>query len=228
MSELDLQTLRHSTAHVLAQAVLKKFPKAKLGIGPAINEGFYYDFDLQNSITEDDLKDIEQIMQNIINEKQEFKQFNLPKHETIKTLTDTNQHYKLELVDDLNLNDYSFYQNGPFIDLCKGPHISQTNQIKAFKLLKVSGAYWRGSEKNKMLQRIYGTAFTNRKELKIYLNQLEEAKKRDHRKLGKHLNLFTINEEIGPGLILWHPKGAKLRDIIESYWKKHHEKMIIN
>ena len=225
MSKLttDLNVLRHSAAHVLAQAVLRKFPQAKLGIGPAIEDGFYYDFDISESITESDLADIEIYMQEIINEKQEFSQFNLSKQATLSKLKESNQQYKCELVDDLNIDQYSFFQNGPFVDLCKGPHVQTTNEIKAFKLLRVSGAYWKGSEKNKMLQRIYGTAFFNRKDLAKYLTRLEEAKKRDHRVLGKQLNLFSIHEDIGSGLILWHPKGATMRNIIEDYWKKEHE-----
>jgi threonyl-tRNA synthetase len=226
MSQLEsrLSTIRHSTAHVLAQAVLKKFPDAKLAIGPAIESGFYYDFDIETPLTEDILIELEDIMKTIINENQEFKQYDLSKKEAIINSEKTNQPYKLELIKDLNLDTYSFYENGPFTDLCKGPHINNTKEIKAFKLLKVSGAYWRGSEKNKMLQRIYGTAFTDKKELRLYMNQLEEAKKRDHRKLGKELKLFSINEEVGSGLILWHPKGTTLRNQIEDYWKKEHIK----
>ena len=178
MSQLtyDLDTLRHSTSHVLAQAVLKLFPTAKLGIGPSISDGFYYDFDLDTPITEEDLKKLELMMTQIIDENQSFSHFSLGKEESLKILQKSNQPYKCELIDDLQLNDYSFYENGPFVDLCKGPHIQSTKEIKAFKLLKVSGAYWKGSEKNKMLQRIYGTAFFNPKDLKIYLHQLEEAK----------------------------------------------------
>ena len=226
MSQLntELSTIRHSTAHVLAQAVLKKFPEAKLGIGPAIENGFYYDFDINISLTEDILSELEEIMKSIIEEKQEFKRYDLSKKESLKNSEKSNQTYKIDLIKDLNLDSYSFYENGPFVDLCKGPHIKTTKEIKAFKLLKVSGAYWRGSEKNKMLQRIYGTAFSDKKELRLYLNQLEEAKKRDHRKLGKELNLFSINEEVGSGLILWHPKGTTLRNQIEDYWKKEHIK----
>jgi len=224
MSELinDLDTLRHSTSHVLAQAVLKLFPDAKLGIGPAINDGFYYDFDIDTPITEDDLINIESIMSDIIKEGQPFTQFSLDKDSSLKKLEKSNQPYKCELIKDLQLDHYSFYENGPFIDLCKGPHIENTKQIKAFKLLKVSGAYWKGSEANKMLQRIYGTAFLNSKDLKIYLNQLEEAKKRDHRKLGKELSLFSIKDDVGGGLILWHPKGSIMRNIIETFWKNKH------
>ncbi len=226
MSQLApcLETLRHSTSHILAQAVLKKFPEAKLGIGPAIDNGFYYDFDLNQPLTQDDLNDIEKIMQDIIDEKQDFDQFSLPRKEAEKKCSELGQNYKNIIINDLSLNEYSFYQNGSFIDLCRGPHIKNTHDVKAFKLLSVSGAYWKGSEKNKMLQRIYGTAFLNKKDLKKYLLQLEEAKKRDHRLIGKQLNLFSIQEDIGGGLVLWHPKGTVIRNIIESYWKEEHDK----
>ena len=220
----QLSTIRHSAAHVLAQAVLQLYPNAKLGIGPSIEEGFYYDFDLDESITEDDLLRIEKEMTRIINEKQAFKQYDLSRAEAEAKLKGMKQSYKCELIDDLNLSEYSFYENGPFVDLCRGPHVPNTKDIKAFKLLKVSGAYWRGSEKNKMLQRIYGTAFSNPKELRLHLQRLEEAKKRDHRVLAKELNLFSIQEDIGGGLVLWHPNGSFIRDRIESYWKKEHYK----
>ncbi|RAP28001.1 threonine--tRNA ligase [Candidatus Marinamargulisbacteria bacterium SCGC AG-343-D04] len=225
MSQLnDINTLRHSSAHILAQAVLKVYPDAKLGIGPAINDGFYYDFDISTPITESDLEIIEKHMKDIIEEKQHFKQYSLNKEDAIKKCKESKQDYKCELIEDLDLDTYSFYENGPFVDLCKGPHITHTKEIKAFKLLNVSGAYWKGSEKNKMLQRIYGTAFFSPKELKKHLLKLEEAKKRDHRALGKQLNLFSINEQIGGGLVLWHPKGSTIRNIIESTWKKLHNK----
>ena len=220
----ELATLRHSTSHVLAQAVLKLYPNAKLGIGPAINNGFYYDFDLDTPLSEEDLRALEDVMKDIINEQQSFKQYSLSKEETVALLEKSNQNYKCELVNDLKLTEYSFYENGPFTDLCKGPHIENTKQIKAFKLLNVSGAYWKGSEKNKMLQRIYGTAFFSPKDLKVYLNQLEEAKKRDHRKLGKELELFSIKEDVGGGLLLWYPKGSIMRNIIETLWKQEHAK----
>lgn len=224
MSQLAnaLDTLRHSTAHILAQAVLKKYPTAKLGIGPAIENGFYYDFELDTSLTDSDLQELEGIMQQIIAEDQGFTCFTQTRAETESRLAQTNQPYKEELVRDLDLDEYSFYANGPFIELCRGPHIQSTKQVKAFKLLHVSGAYWKGAEKNPMLQRIYGTAFSSQKELKQYLHRLEEAKKRDHRKLGKALNLFSIQEDIGGGLILWHPKGASIRSTIEQYWKDTH------
>lgn len=226
MSQLnsELQTLRHSAAHVLAQAVQVFFPDAKLGIGPAIEDGFYYDFELPESLTDSDLSKIELEMQRIIDEKQEFKQFDLSRDEAKKLLKGSNQIYKSELIESLDLSDYSFYENGPFVDLCKGPHLNSTDQIKAFKLLRVSGAYWKGSEENAMLQRIYGTAFFSAKELRLHLKKLEEAKKRDHRLIGKQLKLFSITDDIGGGLVLWHPKGAAIRNVIEQTWKELHSK----
>ena len=224
MSQHPISTVRHSASHILAQAVQVFYKDAKLGIGPAIEDGFYYDFDVDTPITEDDLEKIENEMQRIINEKQEFKQYNMPKKEAITFFNKHNQSYKVELINELAVNEVSIYENGPFIDLCKGPHVEHTKEIKAIKLLKVSGAYWRGTEKNKMLQRIYGTAFYSEKELRTYLFQLEEAKKRDHRKIGKELQLFSIQENIGGGLVLWHPKGAAIRQVIEDIWRDKHAK----
>jgi threonyl-tRNA synthetase len=217
-----LSTMRHSASHVLAQAVLHLYPEAKLGIGPAIDDGFYYDFELDTSLSEEDLPKIEKEMKRILKEKQKFSQYDLNREDALKKVQETNQNYKKELIEDLNLDTYSFYENGPFVDLCKGPHITHTKQIKAIKLLKVSGAYWRGSEKNKMLQRIYGTAFYTKDELNAYLERIEEAKKRDHRNIGRDLDLFSLNESIGGGLVLWHPKGAFIRNKIETLWKEKH------
>ncbi|NBV42412.1 threonine--tRNA ligase, partial [bacterium] len=214
--------IRHSASHVLAQAVLAMFPSAKLGIGPAIDEGFYYDFDLPRALTPDDLTELETRMKAIVAENQAFRRFDLARSEAESRLAGADQNYKLEIIRDLDLPDYSFYENGPFVDLCRGPHVSHTGEIGAVKLLRVSGAYWRGSEKNKMLQRIYGTAFATQEELDAYLHRLEEAQKRDHRMLGKALDLFSVQDEIGPGLILWHPKGARVRSIIEDYWRQQH------
>ena len=177
MSKFPLSTIRHSAAHVLAQAVQVFFKDAKLAIGPAIDTGFYYDFELDRPLTDADLEKIEVEMKRIINEGQEFKQYDMAKSDAVKLFKDTNQDYKCEIMDDLDVENVSIYENGPFLDLCRGPHVDKTSQIGAVKLLKVSGAYWRGSENNKMLQRIYGTAFSNPKELKKYLFQLEEAKK---------------------------------------------------
>lgn len=224
MANYPLSTIRHSASHVLAQAVQVLFPHVKLGIGPAIEEGFYYDFELTEPLSDNDLEKIEKEMTRIIQEKQAFRQFNLNQIATIEKLSQMSQPYKLEIVSDLQLNNYSFYENGPFLDLCKGPHVNNTQEIGVIKLLKVSGAYWKGSEKNKMLQRIYGTAFHTQEELDTYLHRLEEAKKRDHRLLGKELDLFSITDEIGGGLVLWHPKGAMVRHIIETYWKETHLK----
>ena len=187
MSKFPLSTIRHSAAHVLAQAVQVFYKDAKLAIGPAIDDGFYYDFDVTEPISEENLEKIEQEMQRIIKEGQEFKQYNLTAEDAKEQFKEQQQSYKIEIIDELDVNEVSIYENGPFIDLCRGPHVDNTRQIGAIKLLKVSGAYWRGSEKNKMLQRIYGTAFYSPKELKKYLHQLEEAKKRDHRKIGKEL-----------------------------------------
>lgn len=220
--QFPLSTIRHSAAHVLAQAVLRLFPDAKLGIGPAIDEGFYYDLELPRTLIPIDLLKLEKYMRQIIQEKQVFKQYDMSRQDSEKRFSDLNQTYKLEIIQDLNLNEYSFYENGPFIDLCRGPHVEHTGQIGAIKLLRVSGAYWRGSEKNKMLQRIYGTAFHTQEELETHIKQQEEALKRDHRVLGKALDLFSIQDDIGGGLILWHPKGARIRNIIETYWKDQH------
>ena len=222
MAKFPLETIRHSAAHVLAQAVLHFFPTAQLGIGPAIDDGFYYDFDLEKSLTEDDLVMIEKKMEEIIKENQQFTTFSSNKEKATSFLKEKNQKYKQELIESLEGDTFTFFENGPFVDLCRGPHVEQTREIGAIKLLRVSGAYWRGSEKNPMLQRIYGTAFSNRKELRLYLKRMEEAKKRDHRLLGKQLDLFSVTEEVGGGLVLWHPKGALIRHLIESYWKELH------
>jgi threonyl-tRNA synthetase len=218
----SLQTLRHSASHVMAQAVQTLFPDVKLGIGPAIDDGFYYDFELSTPLTENDLIVIEKEMKKIIKQKQSFTSLQLSRKEAEKKLKEMHQTYKLEIINELNLSTYSFFSNGPFTDLCRGPHIPHTKHIKAFKLLRVSGAYWKGSEKNTMLQRIYGTAFFDKESLNDYLEKLEEAKKRDHRIIGKQQDLFSINEDIGGGLVLWHPKGAFIRNKIENIWKEKH------
>ncbi len=219
------EILRHSASHIMAQAVLHLFGKGvKYAIGPAIENGFYYDFDLNHSFTPDDLKKIESEMKNIVKENYPFERKVLPKDEAIKLFTELGQTYKLEIINEIPDDTVSIYTQGDFTDLCRGPHIPSTGYLKNFKLLSVAGAYWRGDEKNKMLQRIYGTAFSTKDKLKKYLNFLEEAKKRDHRKLGKELDLFSINENVGPGLILWHPKGAIIRKVIEDFWKDEHIK----
>ena len=217
MSKYPLSTIRHSAAHVLAQAVQVFFKDAKLAIGPAIDSGFYYDFELSEPITDNDLEKIEKEMKRIINEGQEFKHYSMGKQDAIKFFGKDSQDYKLEIIDELDVDEVSIYENGPFIDLCKGPHVEKTSQIGAIKLLKVSGAYWRGSEKNKMLQRIYGTAFSNPKELKQYLFQLEEAKKRDHRKIGKELQLFSLQEDIGGGWFFGIQEALQYDKLLKIY-----------
>ncbi len=215
--------MRHSTAHILAQAVQAIFPETKLAIGPAIKEGFYYDFDREEPFTEEDLRRLEEKMKQIIEEGQEFKQWPVTKKEAELFFQERKQTYKLEILEDLKDGEITFVQNGPFIDLCRGNHIHNTKEVGAFKLINIAGAYWRGSERNKMLQRIYGTAFFDAKEQETYLNRLEEAKKRDHRKLGKHLDLFSFHIE-APGMPFYHPKGMRLYDSLTSYWREEHEK----
>lgn len=213
---------RHTASHVLAQAVKRIFPEAKLAIGPAIDMGFYYDFDVEKPFTTEDLEKIEKEMQNIIKENHALEKFILPRDEAIKLMKEKNEPYKVELIEDLPEDEViSFYKQGEFVDLCAGPHVPSTGWIKAFKLLSVAGAYWRGSEKNKMLQRIYGTAFPKKSELDAHLERLEEAKKRDHRKLGRELDLFDIYEE-GPGFPFFMPKGMVIRNELEKYWREQH------
>jgi len=224
MNSENLQTLRHSCAHVLAAAVLKLYPKTKLGIGPAIDEGFYYDFQFPKSVNEEELEKISASMMQIIKAKIPFEKEEITIVQAKKLFND--QPYKLELIDDLakeGNKKVSIYKTGVFVDLCAGPHVTDTGQIGAFKLLSLAGAYWRGSEKNTMLTRIYGTCFKNKKELDEYLWQLEEAKKRDHRKIGQMLDLFSFHPE-APGDIFWHPKGLFLVNKLSQYWRKEHAK----
>ena len=219
----DLTSLRHSASHILAQAVLRLYPQAKLGIGPAIDEGFYYDFNLEQPLTQDSLLQIETEMQKIINETLSITRKVYTKTEASQILASRSQNFKLEILNELPDNeDITFYEQGEFTDLCRGPHLDNTSELKAFKLLRVSGAYWRGKETNPMLQRVYGTAFPSKEELQNYLTLIEEAGKRDHRKLGKELDLFSIQEKAGAGLIYWHPKGARIRHILETFWKEEH------
>ena len=213
----------HSTAHLLAQAVRTLFPDVKVTIGPSIENGFYYDFDKEVPFTDDDLQKIEQKMKELAKLKNVYKREELSKQEAIDKFQKMGENYKLELLADIpNDEIISIYTQGDFTDLCRGPHLTDTAKIKSIKLLKTSGAYWRGDAKNKMLQRIYGVSFPSNKELNKYLYNLEEAKKRDHRKLGKELDLYSISDDIGPGLVLWHPNGATMRSIVEDYWKKRH------
>lgn len=233
MAKLDksarLYQLRHSCSHVLAQAVMEMFPEAKLGFGPPIENGFYYDFDLPRTLIPEDLAILEEKMRAIIKEKQTFIRRDEPAQQAIEFLKKADQPYKVELVEDLTEKgekNVSFYENidkngkGRFVDLCEGNHAESTGELKVFKLLSIAGAYWRGSEKNKMLQRIYGTCFETKEELDAYLKQLEEAKKRDHRKLGKELKLFTFSDYVGPGLPLWLPNGTVIVEELEKLAKE--------
>jgi threonyl-tRNA synthetase len=202
MEKERLQVLRHSTAHVMAQAVKELYPQVRLGIGPPTEDGFYYDFD--GDLSEDDLPRIEEKMREIIARDIPFVRQEVSKEEAERIFQERGETYKLELLQDIPDDRVSLYWQGSFVDLCRGPHVESTGQIKAFKLLSVAGAYWRGDERNQMLKRIYGTAFFSEEELQAYLTRLEEAKKRDHRKLGKELELFSFHEEVGAGFVIWH------------------------
>ena len=222
-TEDGLDILRHSAAHVMAQAVRDIFgTEVKVAIGPAIDNGFYYDFLRDTPFSPEDFERIEQRMQEIADAAQPFIRTEMASNEAIALFERQDEKYKVELIRDLETESVSLYRIGEFTDLCRGPHLPDTSFIKVFKLLRVAGAYWRGDEKNDVLQRIYGTAFFDPKALAKYLHDLEEAKKRDHRKLGRELELFTTQDHIGPGLILWQPKGAQLRRLIEDYWKDEH------
>ena len=213
--------MRHSAAHVMADAVLKLFPQAKMGIGPPTQDGFYYDFDVPRPFTPEDLVEIEELMRKTIEGAHSFSREELTREDAQSLFSD--QPYKLEIIDAIPEDEsLSIYRHGDFIDLCQGPHVTNTSDISALKLLNIAGAYWRGDEQRPMLQRIYGTAFETQTELDEHLARLEEASKRDHRTLGKDLNLFSVHEEIGPGLIVWHPKGGILRSLVEDYWRDIH------
>jgi len=215
---------RHSLSHILAQAVKRLIPEAKLAIGPAIEDGFYYDFDLPESLSHEDLEKIAKEMERIIREDHPFERLEVPKDEARRIFSEKGEQYKLELLDEIPDEEVSLYKDGEFLDLCRGPHMLRTGQVRHFKLLEVAGAYWRGDERNKMLQRVYGTAFYRKEELEAYLKQLEEAAKRDHRRLGRELDLFNTYDEGGTGLIYWHPKGARVRLTIEDFWRAEHLK----
>ncbi|HSE84574.1 MAG TPA: threonine--tRNA ligase, partial [Thermodesulfobacteriota bacterium] len=224
-SPAGLDLIRHTAAHVMAEAVQNLFPEAKVTIGPVIEDGFYYDFDFPRGFTPEDLEKIEEGMKGIIQENKPLVRRKVSREEALRIFDRDGETYKVEIINDLPPEgQITIYEQGGWYDLCRGPHAPSTGYVKAFKLLNTAGAYWRGNENNPMLQRIYGTAFSNRKDLKEYLTRLEEAKKRDHRKLGKELDLFSIQDEIGSGLVLWHPKGAKVRRIIEDLWRKEHER----
>jgi threonyl-tRNA synthetase len=219
----ELSRLRHSAAHVLAQAVLKLFPGTKLAIGPAIKDGFYYDFERAESFTDNDLVCLEDEMRKIVAEGQEFKKYTVSRDEAVRIFTEREEPYKIELIEGLGDKDISLVENGPFVDLCDGNHLKNTKELAAFKLLSVAGAYWRGNENNRMLQRIYGTAFYSQEDLDRYLHQLEEAKRRDHRKLGKQLDLFSFHQE-APGMPFYHPRGLQLYENLINYWREEHRK----
>lgn len=219
-----LERLRHSAAHVMADAVQALFPGTKLAIGPAIDTGFYYDMDVSRPITVEDLEKIEAKMAEIVKRDEPFRREEVSKSEAIEIFKKRGEIYKLEIIEALPGDSVTLYKHGDFVDLCRGPHVESTGKIAAFKLLSVAGAYWRGDEKNKMLQRIYGTAFADQAQLEAYLTQLREAEARDHRKLGKELDLFSMMEEEGPGMVLWHPKGARIRQVIEDFWRSEHRR----
>ena len=225
-SDDGVHQVRHSTSHVMAEAVKLLFPDAKPTIGPSTEDGFYYDFDRDETFSVEDLEKIEKKMQELIDQDAPFLRKEMSKEEAISFFKDKGEPYKVEIISDLgdDVDKVSVYEQGSFVDLCRGPHVPSTGYIKAFKLLSVAGAYWRGNEKNKMLQRIYGTAFGSPKALKQHLNFLEEARKRDHRKLGKDLELFMISDEAGPGMVIYLPKGGRLRTLIEDFEKKIHFK----
>ena len=217
----QLWKIRHSCSHIMAQAVLEIFPEASMAIGPPIADGFYYDFDLPRSLTPDDLVDIEARMERIVKGNFEFKTWNVPSEEAIAYFKERNQQYKIELIQDLGVPEVRFYQQDSFVDLCGGPHVRRTGECKAFKLMRVSGAYWRGDSTKPMLQRIYGTAWKNKSDLASYLELLEEAKRRDHRKLGKELDLFSFHQE-SPGAIFWHPRGWQIYRGLRDLWRDIH------
>ncbi|MCE2499567.1 MAG: threonine--tRNA ligase [Dehalococcoidia bacterium] len=213
--------MRHSAAHVMADAVLQLFPEAKVGIGPPTADGFYYDFEVERPFTPEDLERIEALMLDTIKSNAPFLREELSRESATSMFT--NQPYKQEIIDDLpDETTLSIYRHGEFTDLCQGPHVASTGDITAVKLLHTAGAYWRGDENRPMLQRIYGTAFESKEELEAHLERLAEAERRDHRTIGRQLNLFTVHEEIGPGLIVWHPKGGVMRSLIEDYWRDIH------
>ncbi len=219
-----LEIIRHSASHLMAQAVKELFPQAKVTIGPAIETGFYYDFDMDKPFTPDDLERIEAKMLQLASADQKIERHEYSSADAITMFEAMGEPYKTELINDLGVERVSVYSQGTFADLCRGPHLPSTAKIKAFKLLSIAGAYWRGDEKNRMLQRIYGTAFIDKKELEAYLHRLEEAKRRDHRKIGRELDLFSFSDEVGAGFPIWHPKGAMLRTVLENFERKEHLK----
>ena len=219
-----LEIIRHSASHLMAQAVKELFPDAKVTIGPAVENGFYYDFDVDHPFTPEDLEKIESRMAELAKADIKLERSVLSSADAISKFEAMGEPYKKELIEGIGAETVSIYTQGGFADLCRGPHVPSTSRIKAFKLLSIAGAYWRGDEKNRMLQRIYGTAFVDKKELETYLQRIEEAKRRDHRKLGRELDLFSFSDEVGAGFAIWHPKGAMLRTIIEDFERREHLK----
>lgn len=225
MSEYDLDTIRHSAAHLMAAAVQQLFPDVKFDIGPASKNGFYYDFDMEHRLVPEDLKKIDKAMKKLANAKLPFEKVEMSRDEAKEYLESHDQVYKLQRLADIPEGEaITFYSCGDFKDLCRGPHVDNTGDLRVCKLLSIAGSYFRGKEGNPMLQRIYGTAFKDKTELNEYMRMLQEAAKRDHRKLGKELELFSFSENVGPGLVLWHPKGSMIRHLIESFWKEEHFK----
>ena len=221
----ELETIRHSCAHLMAQAVQELFPGTQVTIGPVIEDGFFYDFSRKEAFVPEDLEKIEKRMKELVAADTPIVRSEISREEAIKKFSDMGETFKIEIIESIASNEpITLYSQGNWADLCGGPHVESTKKIKAFKLLHTSSAYWRGDERNPVLQRIYGTAWNTEIELRLYLKRLEEAKKRDHRKLGKELDLFSVSDEIGPGLILWHPKGARIRHLMEEFWKKEHFK----
>ena len=219
----ELETIRHSCAHLMAQAVQDLFPGTQVTIGPVIEDGFFYDFSRKDAFVPEDLVKIEKRMKELAAADIPIVRSEISREEAKKKFSDMGEIFKVEIIESIDPNEpITIYSQGDWGDLCGGPHVESTKKIKAFKLLHTSSAYWRGDERNPMLQRIYGTAWNTEKELRLYLKRLEEAKKRDHRKLGKELDLFSVSDDIGPGLILWHPKGARIRHLMEEFWKKEH------
>ncbi len=216
------EVYRHSSTHIMAQAVKEVFPSAQLTIGPAIEDGFYYDFAFERPFTPEDLEKIEARALEIIKADKPFKRMEMPKQQAIQFFRERGEQYKVEMIEGFEDQTISLYSQGEFLDLCRGPHLPSTGRVGALKVLSSAGAYWRGDERNPMLQRIYGTSFPTQAELDAYLARLEEIKRRDHRKLGRELGLITIQDEIGPGLVLWHPKGALIRLLIENFWREQH------
>ncbi|MEE9191672.1 MAG: threonine--tRNA ligase [Candidatus Aerophobetes bacterium] len=222
--DLNLEILRHSASHIMAQAVKRLFPKAKLGIGPAIKNGFYYDFGIDGTVLSQNLDRVQKEMRKIIKEDLPIEKEVLTKEKATKVFRQREEPYKVQLLEEIEDETVTVYRQGEFVDLCRGPHLESTGKLRFFRLTSVAGAYWRGKEGNPMLTRIYGTSFYTEKELEDYLGKIEEAKRRDHRKLGRELDLFSISSELGAGLVIYHPKGALLRDIIENFEKEEHLK----